>query len=1269
MKVKLSFLLIIGVILTVTPAYAWWDANWQYRKSFTIHSYVTRDDYQVNITIDTESLISAGKMNSDCSDLRIVAGDDVTKLPYYIESGCNTPNTKVWFKADLTAGDNTFYLYYGNSLATSESSITDVYDLYDDFDSIDSNIWTIRKTSTGKVEIQDGALYEYAGTDSTSYAGIYSAGNKEFGIGYCIEYKFYVYSTSEAGKNTYAHDVGFLHDGTLMSAYFPYDNTYWVMERRDTSESKILKRLDGSTDTLASGDVCSLDTWHTGMIKYTDSSIKYYVDGSLKLSYDVSSYDRSSGGLIITTEGGTSIQGQWKVDDLKVRKCSDQEPYLQSWGLEEQPTSYQINIFLQDEWHDNAVYEIKTRYKPVDKIADRIDYNLSVGNITVNITDIEAKNYSICNGLVNVTTEITDWPEDYKDFKHMLTLEVESPKNFSNVVIAVSPGSIETNENCSDIVILPDEKPHWVDYCGYDNVTIFFRTDLQAGSNEFKILYGKDTHYQDLTSETFIKFDNFTVFNSSYWYGKRATCSDGTDGSYSVTNGHLRLYSGSCGTSFASVFSTINGYRYDYDDKEIFLRFKDIHSSESYCFDVGFMHNGTVIDGQYFPYDDVYWFQICPVIDQIKILRRVDGSTTTLASDSFTEDLGDEWHNLTIFYNSSIILVKLDNKPLINASISGYDWTDGGVCINAEGGSTYQSDYYVDDFRIYKAPYDFSSSLHKISGVFWINTTVFTGHTKETVKVNVSTEVTVGTEKISAKADKALTPKSIATFNITAENDKFIEGVQSWLKASGKFFYRAFASGMQDKIYLICKNKEERKVVAHEIENFTDTLSFYIPTIPNSTSINYLSDSFKCWLYYPSLEISEITYTNYEGNENSSYSYSPVNISNYSSKSYTYYLMKLCKCGTTNCTSTKTVEITKFYNEIDKSDVTSKITDVKFFSEIWYGNNDSFTRIWGVDDKSICIYPSWASYGTKTTITYSSSSYPARNYFLWDCDVLLTNQTHQLELYSLYQDNATVVTIYVKDQAGNPVEDAIVKFMKYYADENAYITVAEAKTNFEGKASTTLNLYSTWYKIVIIKDCEVVAEYSPTQITSTSLEFTLQEEAEYIYGLTEGLSYNCTIMRNESYIKCTVVDSTGKMNYAELIVQKGLFAKNQTICDVKVYSSGETLLCTNLDLNYSYYYTLAVNMSGSVITLTTGYIEGIKEVFIGEIEEKKYLLLASFIIITMMTCIGLWNPAVAIVMATAGLGICWAVGFVELMPSTLISIVCVAAIAIWRVRS
>ncbi|MEM2974451.1 MAG: DUF2341 domain-containing protein, partial [Candidatus Micrarchaeia archaeon] len=86
------------------------------------------NNFQVKITVNTASLISAGKMKSDCSDVRFYLGN--TKLSYWLESGCNTANTIFWVKVPSIPADGkaTIGMYYGNSALASESNGPAVFD-------------------------------------------------------------------------------------------------------------------------------------------------------------------------------------------------------------------------------------------------------------------------------------------------------------------------------------------------------------------------------------------------------------------------------------------------------------------------------------------------------------------------------------------------------------------------------------------------------------------------------------------------------------------------------------------------------------------------------------------------------------------------------------------------------------------------------------------------------------------------------------------------------------------------------------------------------------------------------------------------------------------------------------------------------------------------------------------------------------------------------------------------------------------------------------
>lgn len=109
----------------------------------TVMSNGAQTDYQVAVTVDTASLVTAGKVRSDGADIRLTNSVG-TQLPYWIESGMNTNSTKIWVKVDsipdgnLASPDNqtTIYLNYGDpDLTVGASDIKSTMLFYDDFSS------------------------------------------------------------------------------------------------------------------------------------------------------------------------------------------------------------------------------------------------------------------------------------------------------------------------------------------------------------------------------------------------------------------------------------------------------------------------------------------------------------------------------------------------------------------------------------------------------------------------------------------------------------------------------------------------------------------------------------------------------------------------------------------------------------------------------------------------------------------------------------------------------------------------------------------------------------------------------------------------------------------------------------------------------------------------------------------------------------------------------------------------------------------------------
>ena len=148
------------LLFAFTAAYAH-PAGWAYYQSVTITnpngSGLT--DFQVKVTVNTQTLIGAGKLQSDGDDLRFTDDTGTMLLSYWIESGLNTASTVLWVKIpSLPTGNTTVRLYYGNPSASAASNGEATFLLFDDFDgsSLNTSKWT-ESGSSGSITVSGGA--------------------------------------------------------------------------------------------------------------------------------------------------------------------------------------------------------------------------------------------------------------------------------------------------------------------------------------------------------------------------------------------------------------------------------------------------------------------------------------------------------------------------------------------------------------------------------------------------------------------------------------------------------------------------------------------------------------------------------------------------------------------------------------------------------------------------------------------------------------------------------------------------------------------------------------------------------------------------------------------------------------------------------------------------------------------------------------------------------------------------------------------------------
>jgi len=122
-------------------------ATWSFARTITVTAGANApfngyNGYSAQISgFNTAALVTAGKMRSDCNDLRIArfAANTWTELDRQVIN-CNTASTTIWFKLQANIGANgtdaSYSMFYGSANASAPpANLSNVYLAYDNFDS------------------------------------------------------------------------------------------------------------------------------------------------------------------------------------------------------------------------------------------------------------------------------------------------------------------------------------------------------------------------------------------------------------------------------------------------------------------------------------------------------------------------------------------------------------------------------------------------------------------------------------------------------------------------------------------------------------------------------------------------------------------------------------------------------------------------------------------------------------------------------------------------------------------------------------------------------------------------------------------------------------------------------------------------------------------------------------------------------------------------------------------------------------------------------
>ena len=316
-----------------------WLTGWNYRKPITIsNSGSSLTDYQTSITIDTASLVTAGKLLSNCNDIRFTSSDGSTLLSYWIESGINSPATKIWVKIPSIAnGNNTIYIYYNNLLAAAVSNGRDTFVVFDDFATGSSEQWTVSGVTSDRTT--NHRLNINGATGSTS-----AYLDKGADIG---DYEFlYTYTRTSGAAAGFGVGTG---DQINNNIDAPISNASAVLDHPTSigGQNKYLRVYQAGTNYGTYIVAGAGNTLYYGKLTRLNNVYTYTVYSDAARTSQVWSISSTRAGLInqryiyavLTTIDFVNTATGW-LKDIRIRKLVSTEPTTCIGGEEVQTPSW-----------------------------------------------------------------------------------------------------------------------------------------------------------------------------------------------------------------------------------------------------------------------------------------------------------------------------------------------------------------------------------------------------------------------------------------------------------------------------------------------------------------------------------------------------------------------------------------------------------------------------------------------------------------------------------------------------------------------------------------------------------------------------------------------------------------------------------------------------------------------------------------------------------------------------------------------------------------
>jgi hypothetical protein len=353
-----------------------------------------------------EQVFLNGECRIDFGDIRFTGSDGTTLLNYWMESEIDGYLASFWVQVegDLSLANQTIYVYYGNSSATTTSNGNNTFLLFDDFNGGLTNWSTISGTwniANGDLTIEPTLGYNYLVSAN-------SVGTNNIAIRTRM--------MSEPAGYIQAHPGIAWHANNLTGTNQKNDQVYFRPHQYDSSDWANIQPASYSNGIVTFhddkfGSYFTWSTWYTIEVRIPSSgNVTLYGNDAYWCDWGNQQYSDDHIGFVAHNSG----QDYW--DYILVRKHVNPEPSHGNWGSEEKNTNHwQMTFDFHDMDSNNMTSRVTWQLYKGTQLLDYQEgeytllddtYTLKtmIDSYIIDVRNLDTTTYG--NSTVNVTLQL-----------------------------------------------------------------------------------------------------------------------------------------------------------------------------------------------------------------------------------------------------------------------------------------------------------------------------------------------------------------------------------------------------------------------------------------------------------------------------------------------------------------------------------------------------------------------------------------------------------------------------------------------------------------------------------------------------------------------------------------------------------------------------------------------------------------------------------------------------------------------------------------------